>query len=216
VLSHRDTDHVGGAPALLAGFGVTDMLSSLEVGHPLHDVAAARKVPSRRCEAGQSWTWDGVRFDVLHPLPGDYDRKLRSNAMSCVIRVESAPLNGNTNGKTRSALLTGDIEKAEEASLVALHGTALKADVLVVPHHGSKTSSTSAFLDAVQPEVAVFQAGYRNRFGHPANEVLGRYRERRITEIESPGCGAWSWQGQTEANAAVCQRQANRRYWHHP
>jgi competence protein ComEC len=212
VLSHRDADHVGGAPALLNGYAVTDMLSSLEAGHPLHAQAAARNVPSQRCEAGQSWTWDGVRFDVLHPLPGDFDRKLRSNAMSCVIRVESALI----NGKSRSALLTGDIEKAEEASLLALHGAALKTDVLVVPHHGSKTSSTAAFLDAVQPDVAVFQAGYRNRFGHPANEVLGRYRERNIKEIDSPGCGSWSWQGQSEANAAVCQRQSHRRYWHHP
>ncbi len=220
VLSHRDSDHVGGATALLDGFPVIDMLSSLEVGHPLHGVAAARKVPSQRCEAGQSWTWDGVRFDVLHPLPGDFDRKLRSNAMSCVIRVEGTAI----NGKSRSALLTGDIEKEQEASLVALHGAALKTDVLIVPHHGSKTSSTAAFLDAVQPNVAVFQAGYRNRFGHPANEVLGRYRERQITEIDSPSCGAWSspapehrqGQGQGEAKAAVCQRQANRRYWHHP
>jgi competence protein ComEC len=212
VLSHRDTDHVGGAPALLGGYAITDMLSSLEVGHPLHEQAALRKVPSQRCEAGQRWTWDGVRFAVLHPLPGDYDRKLRSNAMSCVIRVESSPI----NGKTHSVLLTGDIEKAEEASLLSLHGAALKTDVLIVPHHGSKTSSTSAFLDAVQPDVAVFQAGYRNRFGHPANEVVSRYRARNITEIDSPGCGAWSWQGQSEANAAVCQRQSNRRYWHHP
>jgi competence protein ComEC len=212
VLSHRDTDHVGGAPALLSGYAVTDMLSSLEVDHPLHAVAAARKVPSQRCEAGQSWTWDGVRFDVLHPLAGDFDRRLRSNAMSCVIRVESSDI----NGKSLSALLTGDIEKEQEASLVALHGAALKTDVLIVPHHGSKTSSTASFLDVVQPNVAVFQAGYRNRFGHPANEVLGRYRERSIAEIDSPSCGAWSWQGQSDANAAVCQRQVNRRYWHHP
>ncbi len=211
VLSHRDADHVGGAPALLSGMEVTDMLSSLEVGHPLHAQAAARSVPSQRCEAGQTWTWDGVRFDVLHPLPGDFDRKLRSNAMSCVIRVESAAV----DGKTRSALLTGDIEKAEEASLVTLHGSALKSDVLIVPHHGSKTSSTEAFLDAVKPNVAVFQAGYRNRFGHPANEVLGRYRERKIAEIDSPGCGAWQWRAEIDANRVICHRTANRRYWHH-
>ena len=215
VLSHRDADHVGGAPALLSGMPMKDMLSSLEIGHPLHAQAAMRNVASQRCEAGQSWTWDGVRFDVLHPLPGDYDRQLRSNAMSCVIRVESAPLDGKTNGKTRSVLLTGDIEKNEEASLIALQGAALKSDVLIVPHHGSKTSSTAAFLDAVQPEVAVFQAGYRNRFGHPANEVLGRYRERKITEIDSPGCGAWEWRAQVNPDQAVCQRHSNRRYWHH-
>ncbi|HEY2929716.1 ComEC/Rec2 family competence protein, partial [Piscinibacter sp.] len=80
--------------------------------------------------------------------------------MSCVLRVSSAG--------SGSVLLTGDIEREQEAALVALLGDALKSDVLVVPHHGSKTSSTAAFLDAVQPRDAVFQAGYRNRFGHPA------------------------------------------------
>ena len=210
VLSHRDADHVGGAPALLGGYAVSDMLSSLEVGHPLHAVAAIKGVPSQRCEAGQSWTWDGVRFDVLHPTPEDYDRKLRSNAMSCVIRVQAKPEQGG-----RSALLTGDIEKDQEASLVALHGAALKTQVLIVPHHGSKTSSTAAFLDAVQPEVAVFQTGYRNRFGHPADDVLARYRERQITEIDSPSCGAWSWNFESESKLAICQRPAQRRYWNH-
>ena len=212
VLSHRDADHVGGAPALLNGYAVTDMLSSLEVGHPLHAQAAARKVPSQRCEAGQSWTWDGVRFEVLHPLREDYDRKLPSNAMSCVIRVEGSAL----DGKTKSAMLTGDIEKDQEASLVRLQGAALKTDVLIVPHHGSKTSSSAGFLDAVQPTVAVFQAGYRNRFGHPANEVLGRYRERGIVQVDSPSCGAWSWSSENEVASAVCLRPASRRYWRHP
>ena len=83
-------------------------------------------------------------------------------------------------------------------------------------HHGSRTSSTGAFLDAVAPRLAVFQAGYRNRFGHPAPDVLARYRERDITIVTSPQCGAWQWRGAAASTAdGVCQRDAVRRYWHH-
>src|SRR5439155_22564117 len=160
-----------------------------------------------RCEAGEAWQWDGVRFELLQPPAAAYDRSLKSNAMSCVLRVSSVA--------SGSVLLAGDIEREQEAALVALLGDALKSDVLVVPHHGSKTSSTAAFLDAVQPRDAVFQAGYRNRFGHPAGEVVARYRERRIATVDSPSCGAWLWRG-AGAGQGVCQRDAARRYWHHP
>jgi competence protein ComEC len=202
MLSHRDNDHVGGARALLQGLPVTDMWSSLEDGHPL---LALAKDPSR-CHAGQSWQWDGVRFDVLQPDAIAYDAGLKSNAMSCVLRVSSE--------RSGSLLLTGDIEREQEAALVAALGDALRSDLLVVPHHGSKTSSTGPFLDAARPRVAVFQSGYRNRFGHPAPEVLARYTERHITVFASPSCGAWSWPAGV-AGQGVCQRDAARRYWHH-
>jgi len=204
VLSHRDLDHVGGAAALLKAMPVGDVLSSLETGHPL--LAAAKH--ETRCSAGQSWVWDGVRFDVLRPTLADYGGSLKSNAMSCVLRVASAGAGG------RSVLLTGDIERDQEAALVAGQPEALRSDVLIVPHHGSRTSSTGAFLDAVGPATAVFQAGYRNRFGHPATDVLQRYRERGIVLRASPACGAWRWQAGGSAEG-VCQRDAARRYWHH-
>ena len=201
VLSHRDLDHVGGAAALLKAMPVDDLLSSLEPDHPL----LAQATHTTRCQTGQSWTWDGVRFDILRPLADDYARSLKSNAMSCVLRV---------SGGGRSALLTGDIEREQEAALVAAMPEALRSDVLIVPHHGSKTSSTSAFLDAVRPRVAVFQAGYRNRFGHPAPEVLARYRQRAIELGITPVCGAWSWSAGSSVNGD-CHRERARRYWHH-
>ncbi len=202
VLSHRDLDHVGGAKALLQGTQVGDLLSSLEDGPPLLALATQ----PTRCQAGQSWSWDGVRFDLLQPPAAAYDSKLKSNAMSCVLRVSSA--------STGSLLLTGDIEREQEAALVASLGDGLRSDVLIVPHHGSKTSSTAAFLDAVKPRIAVFQAGYRNRFNHPNPEVLARYRERPIVLFDSPTCGAWQWPDLVQGQG-VCQRDAARRYWHH-
>jgi competence protein ComEC len=201
VLSHRDLDHVGGAPAVLKALPVGEVLSSLEADHPLLGFAPV----ATRCAAGQSWQWDGVRFDVLRPLALDYERPLKSNAMSCVLRIA---------GAERSALLTGDIERDQEAALVAESPAALRSDVLIVPHHGSRTSSTAAFLDAVQPRAAVFQAGYRNRFGHPAPDVVERYRARGFAIHTSTDCGAWRWEAAT-APEGVCQRDAVRRYWHH-
>jgi len=166
-------------------------------------LAAARD--AHRCVAGQRWRWDGVEFAVLAPAADDYARALRPNAMSCVLRIA---------GGGRSVLLTGDIERDQEAALVVAYGAALQSDVLVAPHHGSKTSSSAPFLDAVRPSIAVFQAGYRNRFGHPAEEVLGRYRERGIAIVASPACGAWQWRADAAAEGA-CERAASRRYWHH-
>ena len=201
VLSHRDLDHVGGAGAVLKALPVADVLSSLELEHPLL-VAATH---TTRCRAGQSWEWDGVKFEILRPLADDYGRTLKSNAMSCVLRV---------SGAGRSVLLTGDIEREQEAALIAASGDALRSDVLIVPHHGSKTSSTGAFLDAVRPRVAVFQAGYRNRFGHPAPEVLQRYRERGIEIEVTPACGAFIDKAASPPGG-LCHRDSVRRYWHH-
>lgn len=201
VLSHRDSDHVGGAPAVLAAQPQATLLSSIEAEHPLQAVR-----PARRCEAGQRWHWDGVDFEVLHPQGDDYAAfvKPRPNAISCVLRIG--------NGRA-TALLAGDIERLQEAALVA-RTPDLRADVLLAPHHGSKTSSTALLLDAVRPRIALVQAGYRNRFGHPAAQVVARYRERGIALAESPRCGAATWTS-TRPEQLVCERERQARYWHH-
>ena len=198
MLSHRDADHVGGARAVLARHPDVPVSSSLEDGHEL-----LRLVKNHQpCRAGQGWQWDGVAFELLHPGADDQAPPLKPNQVSCVLRV---------SGAGHSALLTGDIEHGEEARLVAQWGEALATDLLIVPHHGSKTSSTVGFLDAVQPRVAVFQAAYRSRFGHPAPEVWERYGVRGIERIATPTCGAYRWsQGQGR-----CERDLRPRYWHH-
>ena len=199
MLSHRDSDHVGGAASLLRSLPVLAMSSSLAPDHPLRQLGA---VPQQRCHAGQTWDWDGVHFEVLHPLPADLDRPLKSNALSCVLRVR---------GAHGSVLLTGDIEAPQEAALVQRAAAALRSDVLLVPHHGSRTSSTPAFLDAVAPRVAVVQAGYRSRYGHPAPDVVARYEARGIEVQRSDRCGAWLWQ----RGQAQCTRVVRQRYWQH-
>jgi competence protein ComEC len=124
--------------------------------------------------------------------------------MSCVLRVGNARVHG---------LLTGDVEKAQELQL-ATQPEAVRSDWLLVPHHGSRTSSSDAFLDAVQPALAVAQAGYRNRFGHPAAEVVRRYVRRGVPLWVSPACGALTWQSQAPGQVR-CERRDAPRYWHH-
>lgn len=198
LLSHRDTDHVGGAAALMQALPVAELRSSLEDEHPLLRAGP----PVRRCEAGQAWQWDGVRFEVLHPTAADYRAGLKPNDLSCVLRVTSA-------GGPR-ALLAGDLEAEQERALVR-RTPDLRADVLLVPHHGSKTSSSPELLAAVRPAVGLVQAGYRSRFGHPAPPVLARYQTAGIPVVATPACGAWQWQSAT--GRGRCQRDLVRRYW---
>jgi len=201
VLSHRDSDHVGGAAAVLGLFPGTVLRSSLEPQHPLLQQRSAV-----RCEAGQRWEWDGVEFSVLHPTAVDYGAQPAPapNTLSCVLRIG--------NGR-HSALLAGDIEARQEARLVR-EVAALRADVLLVPHHGSKTSSSEAFLQAVAPRFAWVQAGYRNRFGHPAPTVLQRYGAQGAEVLDSPHCGAMHWSSE-RPEIVHCERALQRRYWHH-
>ena len=214
LLSHRDSDHTGGAAAVMAMQPSASLLSSLEWGHPLLGSSMPLRANSKepiRCSAGQSWTWDGVTFEVLHPLPQNYVQGARSNSLSCVLRISNA---------RHTALLVGDIEAPQELALVnRAKGTdglvpSLKADVLLVPHHGSKTSSTASFIDAVSPRWAWVQAGYRNRFGHPAAEVVARYQMRNIEVVDSAHCGAMQWRS-NQAGVMQCERTTARRYWHH-
>ena len=201
VLSHSDQDHVGGAQAVLAAQPQAQLLSSLEPTHPLQ-----RQRPGQRCAAGQRWQWDGVQFELLHPQMADYALPgRRPNSLSCVLRIVSA--------QGVVALLTGDIEAAQEAALLAAQAP-LAADWLLVPHHGSKTSSSAPFLAAVQPQLAIVQAGWRNRFGHPAASVLARYDSQGIAVAESVHCGLARWHSD-QPGQLHCLRQQSPRYWQH-
>lgn len=155
VLSHPDIDHAGGADSVLAGVDVAEVIVSPRDPRPRRRAS--------RCEAGQAWAWDGVDFAVLHP---DRDARGDDNQLSCVLAITSAA--------GSRLILTGDIDAAAEARLVA-RGTRVAADVLVAPHHGSGTSSSADFVAAVAPREVVHTAGHGNRYGFPAPAVVARY-----------------------------------------
>jgi competence protein ComEC len=198
VLSHQDSDHAGGALSVQQLQPQVRVLTSISQAHALFG-----QWPMQRCEAGQGWQWDGVQFEVLHPLAGDYEQLLSPNARSCVLRISAGQ---------QVALLTADIEAFQEQALLQREGAQLRADVLLVPHHGSKTSSTEAFIEAVQPRWALFQMGYRNRYGHPAPQVLRRYAQRGVGVRLSPDCGAMTWRSD-QPDVLLCERAQHRRYW---
>jgi len=214
VISHQDSDHSGGAPAVMAMQPQADVLTSMAAEHPLQQLGNMQ-----RCERGQSWMWDGVRFEVLHPSAADYERKLKPNALSCVLRVTASHLESRSTSDAAfqathvSALLVGDIEAAQEQDLLR-SGQALQADWLLVPHHGSATSSTQGFLDAVRPSVAIVQAGYRNRFGHPRPDVLRRYSDLGVLVVQTPRCGASTWRSE-QPKLVQCERNQRQGYWQH-
>jgi competence protein ComEC len=198
VVSHVDSDHSGGAQAVLTMQPQAALLASLPADHALRGLR-----PGVPCAAGQGWEWDGVVFTVLHPPPGSPPSP-KANADSCVLHIA---------GPGQAALLAGDIEQPQEARLVAANAL-LRADVLLVPHHGSKTSSSAAFLARVAPRIALVQAGYRNRFGHPAAEVVLRIEAHGATVVDSARCGAITWQSHAP-DRVHCERTQQPRYWQH-
>lgn len=192
VVSHADLDHAGGVMPLMAGIVVDEVL----VGEPLPG-------PGRRCRDGMSWEVDGVRMRILYPGPGPVPD---GNDASCVLMLEA--------GRHR-LLLTGDIGRAGERALLARH-PAVRADVVVVPHHGSRTSSTPPFVRAVSPRLAVVSAGYANHWGLPKADVVARWRESgaRVLNTATSGDVAIRICADTGLESAVGLREARRRIWH--
>jgi competence protein ComEC len=206
IVTHQDSDHSGGAISLLQTVPVDWLASSLAEDSPVLAQRAADAGAALRCEAGQRWEWDGVRFAVLQPGSAHYAmRELKPNDLSCVVHIQS---------QHGSALLTGDLEARGESELVRDAAAALKADVLLVPHHGSRTSSTPDFIAAVSPRIAVFTLGYRNRFGHPRPEVVARYREAGVRSYRTDYDGALAFTfGPGVSREPRAAREVDRRYW---
>ena len=197
VVSHSDIDHAGGVVPLLAGIDVAQLLA----GEP--DLLTAGSASG--CETGQSWTWDGVAFRVLHP---DANSSYAGNDASCVILVAA--------GDAR-LLLTGDIESAVERTLFIPGGPGV-VDAVFVPHHGSGTSSSIGLTGAVSAQVALVSAGYRNRWGLPHPDVVRRWRDAGATVLVTAHEGA--------VGVRICDKEGivqlsrnrpqRRRVWHEP
>jgi competence protein ComEC len=208
VISHADADHAGGAPAVFEAVRVRQLLGGLPPATTLWRAARAAGAETVRCASGQRWRWDGVDFAIFWPRPGPLPAK--SNAGSCVLKVEADGF---------AALLTGDIDAAVERALqreaipVSSVSDPLAADVLVVAHHGSKTSSTESFLDSVRPRIAVFQVGYRNRFGHPHSDVWSRFVARGVELTRTDRDGAARIELDNGVLTLERYRDTHGRYW---
>jgi competence protein ComEC len=201
IVTHSDADHAGGALAVLGEVNVGWVASSLWYDHPIVRAAARHQ----RCAGGQSWVWDGVRFDMLQPTLASYDNPaLKPNARGCTLRISAGG---------HAVLLAADIEAAQEAQLVEAMPGALRADVLLAPHHGSGTSSTMAFLQAVDPRLALFQVGYRNRYHHPKGDVIDRYKKLGIARVRTDEAGAVIISS-ADAFKARAYRSEHARYWY--
>jgi competence protein ComEC len=212
IVTHDDDDHFGGAVSLINARQPHALMTSLPSTHRASVAARAGGAHVSRCEAGHSWAWDGVQFEVLHPDSSAYAsraqdaRAPRDNDMSCVLEVATAGAN---------VLLTADIEAASETELLGRLGRGLQADILLVPHHGSKTSSTAQFLAAVRPDLALLSVGYRNRFRHPHPTIVERYNAANVPIYRTDAGGALRLTlPASVSDIAVHQHRAEaRRYW---
>ncbi|MBL8437058.1 MAG: DNA internalization-related competence protein ComEC/Rec2 [Zoogloeaceae bacterium] len=201
VISHDDQDHAGGAASVAAERPVTDWLTSLPVGHVLLSGAESH----RPCIAGQQWNWDGVDFEVLHPPP-DLPASAPDNARSCVLRI-AAPVG--------RALLLGDLEAPQELALVNRIGQAgLASEVVVAPHHGSRSSSSPALIEATAPAEVIYSMGYRNRFRHPHPTVVARWEEAGAQGWRTDRDGAVRVEAGAGGLTVTPLRGAEARYWH--
>lgn len=174
MISHGDNDHIGGARGLLNKISANSIITS-----DPKDLAEYNPVI---CQAGQQWQWDGVIFSVLHPQVGVTNSK--RNDHCCVLMVQA--------GKHK-ALLTGDIESISEQQLILRYGEQLQADVMLVPHHGSKTSSSLEFLQYTKPKFALIPAGYKNQYSHPRQEVVDKYHAIGAAVLNTVDTGSISF-----------------------
>ncbi len=196
VLSHGDSDHAGDVRHLIESLDVRQIQS----GEPPRVGFGA--VP---CTAGERWRWDGVVFEFLHPARGT--QRLGNNA-SCVLRIQ------NDAG---IALLTGDIEASVERRLVALHGDRLSSNLVLAPHHGSRSSSSQALVDATRPEFVVYTAGWANRYGFPAPSVERRWRSFGAIPLSTAQLGTISFYMSSDdgiVGPSAYRREARRYWWH--
>ncbi|HLQ25837.1 MAG TPA: DNA internalization-related competence protein ComEC/Rec2 [Acidiferrobacterales bacterium] len=191
IVSHGDNDHIGGAKSLLASMPVREIISSVPERLP----------QAQYCKMGQSWRWEGVEFSIISPVN---ETDAHGNNACCVLLITS---------RYGNILLPGDIESRAEKTLVQRWGDKLSAEVLIVPHHGSKTSSTTAFIKQVHPAIALFPVGYRNPYRHPNKQVVKRYITSGIEFYDSVSQGAVEILLRDGGIEASGYRQLAKRYW---
>ena len=195
IVSHPDNDHSAGASTVLAAMPVRRIFSGGEMQLP----------GGRPCVAGQAWEWPGgVRFRFLSPALERHSG-LASNDASCVLQIQTPD---------HRLLLPGDIEGTRERELVRYWGAALAGDWLLLPHHGSNTSSTYTLLKHVRPGIIANSSGYANRFGHPHRQVMERLGQSGAQFYDTASGGALQFELRPGAPVLVSRyRDSMRRFW---
>ena len=215
VISHSDSDHIGGAATLLKNIRFDSMMGSLPSNNLLLQNLLNRKIPAIPCRFGQRWEWDDVEFVIWHPheetvFSNQYPGK--PNEMSCVLEVRN---------HQSSLWLTGDVEKQGEAEiterldLTMLREIGDRELIFMAPHHGSKTSSSLDLLKKLNPNEAFAQNGYRNRYGHPHPDVTARYQHLGIPFYQTPKTGSQTWLFKNNSKSSTqFLRHDIKRLWH--
>jgi len=215
VISHSDSDHIGGAATLLKSIHFDLMMGSLPNSNPLIRNLQVRKIPAIPCRFRQKWIWDGVEFFIWHPNEETLFQEQYSgkpNEMSCVLEVRN---------QQSSLWLTGDVEKLGESEIndrldpVMLKTIGDRELIFMAPHHGSKTSSSIELLKKLTPSQSFAQNGYRNRYGHPHPTVTARYENLNIPFYQTPKTGAQIWLFKNNKHSSTQFWRHNiKRLWH--
>ncbi len=183
-LSHAHEDHIGGLAAVLENFHVKELWTGATPSSPPWDAlrrkAGALGVRIVPLIQGRRFDYGGAHFEVLAPLPDYVPASMPRNNDSLVLRLTY---------RQRSLMLSGDMERQIESKLLA-ENLVPHSDILKVAHHGSKTSTTAPFLDAVHPAFAIISAGFENLYGHPNAEVVERLKQSNIEILRTDQVGA--------------------------
>ncbi len=200
IISHADNDHIGGLASVLEGIQVDEVLFNGKFNQK-----EQKLWKHSDCTYRQSWKKDGIDFTILHPKNITGLGSLSKNQSSCVVQINTDSL---------KILLPGDIDYKIELKLLEQYSNTLQSDILLVPHHGSKTSSSEPFIDVIKPKYALITNGYRNRFGFPKQVIMSRYQKRGVQAISTVDSGMLSFKLTNNELNISQYRAEHRRFWH--
>jgi competence protein ComEC len=209
IISHTDSDHIGGLEEVTKYKLVNKLSTSLSDADDAWQTSkqlaiGANQLLANSCIADHVWQLDGVEFEFLQIKK----KKIHKNDSSCILKITT---------EQHSILLPGDITAKTEKLLVAKYGDKLKSDILIIPHHGSGTSSSEQFITAVSPKYAIVSAGYSNSYGHPKSEILARYISNNVGIFNTIEHGTISFNLSTIGKTIEynCYRIAKSNFWNY-
>jgi len=212
VISHGDNDHIGGIKSIVDSMPVTKILTSVPNKVKSKIKSKKKNIYTGYCDSENQWFWDGVNFKIIHPKPLS---SLKKNNASCVLRISVETNNPGIKNQENSILLTGDIEAKAEKEIVDNHEVDISANIVVAPHHGSKTSSTVAFINKIKPDYVLYAVGYRNRYHFPTKSISERYKQLGIIDYATNDNGAITFiLNSAKIKKPELYRVSHRRFWH--